>query len=178
MGDFSRYDSFLPDDTYTARVSAAALVCDTAGNCVAQDIVWSFTTNSAGGSGNTQNPVGFGPGCGDGGGIDPAQGLAVPPLLLQVAFEALPKLRLHDLFTSTSKIPSRSTFSASASLIGSSRASREVSAHAMDLLLACGGSLTLGPAPGVPIATPVRVELWRTSGRIRYHYSMRFKSKP
>jgi hypothetical protein len=65
------HDIFLPNDTYTARVSAAAPVCDTAGNCLAQDIVWSFTTNSAGGSGNTQNPVGFGPGCGGGGGMDP-----------------------------------------------------------------------------------------------------------
>ena len=62
------HDIFLPDDTYTATVSAAGPVCDNAGNCLAQDIVWSFTTSAAGGSGNTRNPVGFGPGCGGGGG--------------------------------------------------------------------------------------------------------------
>lgn len=71
-------------ETYTARV--AAPICDAAGNCIAQDIVWSFdTTTTAGqGSGDTAAPLGFGAGCGGGGGdpapfvtaIDPPDGAA------------------------------------------------------------------------------------------------------
>ena len=58
-------------ETYTARL--AAPICDSAGNCLTQDVVWSFeTTSTAGqGTGDTSVPLGFGAGCGGGGG-DPA----------------------------------------------------------------------------------------------------------
>jgi hypothetical protein len=58
----------------------AAPVCDAAGNCTAQDIVWSFETTAAagGGSGDTSVPLGF---AANGGGADttPPQVIAVDP---------------------------------------------------------------------------------------------------
>jgi hypothetical protein len=64
------HDIFLPNDTYTATVSAP--ICDVYNNCWTQDVTWSFTTTSAGGTGDTSVPLGFGGGgtppgmCGDG----------------------------------------------------------------------------------------------------------------
>jgi len=48
---------FLSAGSYTARVKAP--ICDTNGNCLSQDIVWSFTVGASGGSGNTIIPLGF-----------------------------------------------------------------------------------------------------------------------
>lgn len=65
-------------ETYTARL--AAPVCDAAGNCTAQDFVWSFetTATAGGGSGDTSVPLGF---AANGGGADttPPQVIAVDP---------------------------------------------------------------------------------------------------
>jgi hypothetical protein len=52
------HDLFLPNDTYTATVSAP--ICDVFNNCLQQDVVWSFTTSSANGTGDTSVPIGFG----------------------------------------------------------------------------------------------------------------------
>lgn len=60
------------NETYT--VHALAPICDVLGNCLQQDIEWSFTTagNVDSGTGDTTNPLGFGSGCGSGGPPDPA----------------------------------------------------------------------------------------------------------
>ena len=65
-------------EVYTARV--AAPVCDAAGNCTAQDTVWSFetTTTAGGGSGDTSVPLGF-PANGGGTDTTPPQVTAVDP---------------------------------------------------------------------------------------------------
>jgi len=66
-------------ETYTARV--AAPVCDAAGNCTSQDVVWSFDTTdtTGGGSGDTSVPLGF-PANGGGADTTPPQVTAVSPL--------------------------------------------------------------------------------------------------
>lgn len=75
---------------YTARVTAP--ICDTAGNCITQDIVWSFETTSTSGAGlgDTSSPIDFGAGCGGGGG-DPApfvQAIAPPDGANNIALNA------------------------------------------------------------------------------------------
>jgi len=64
-------------EDYTARV--AAPVCDAAGNCTTQDVVWTFTVTgtTGGGSGDTTIPLGFT--AGGGGDTTPPTVLTVSP---------------------------------------------------------------------------------------------------